>query len=297
MALDAAALDYRALMALVIGNADLRESFQPEIYAYMVDRFVPVVTGLNCEQRDKRLRCTITGRNLSYPASLGGRFSQLGITAARSSLAKPKTDPGLPYQPSWCNRRVMEIGAATLISTDGTSWDGADPLEMFAEQIIIDCGNVGSIDFKDDLLVEVVKDNGNRAGPPGWDVIFGVTVGVDGTTTGGTGTGGTGGSGGQACTLSPAEAFQAFDQSFGAFTAAFPQNPSWGIRDTFQYSIFLGTTGLAILNQDSIKNCMAPADYEANRRALQGAVDNGLAGCVATSSDGGAGCVAAYPGG
>lgn len=95
------------------------------------------------------------------------------------------------------------------------------------------------------------------------------------------------------CSGSPSEAFQAFDREFASMSQQYPLNQSWGMRDTYKYSIFFGTRGLQIL--EKYKACMSPSDYSSNYSALSGAVTNGTAGCQQTSSDGGRGCVAEYP--
>lgn len=84
-----------------------------------------------------------------------------------------------------------------------------------------------------------------------------------------------------------------FDNSFKAFTERYPQKSNWGTRDTYQYSYFLGTEGLKILQ--GYKSCLSAADYNANQQALIGARDNGRQGCRQTSSDGGASCQPRYP--
>lgn len=97
--------------------------------------------------------------------------------------------------------------------------------------------------------------------------------------------------GGQ-CTLSSAAAMQAFDRDFGGMTQRLPLNPNWGMRDTYQYSYFMGVEGLKLLAP--YQPCMAPADYEANRVALEGMRDQGYRGCEQTSSSPGS-CRPEYP--
>jgi len=178
VALAAANYTYEGLESLVIQHASLREHFADKIYKTITEAIIPNVTGINCSLTppgpSRRLKCVVTGTNLTFPRALGGRFSVLGITAARASLAQPKSDPTKPYQPNFCGRGAMEIG--TLVySTDSSGWGGEDPLQMFAEEIHFpECGP--QISFEDSLLVEVVKDNGNRAGPAGWDLLRGASV-------------------------------------------------------------------------------------------------------------------------
>lgn len=96
-----------------------------------------------------------------------------------------------------------------------------------------------------------------------------------------------------ACKGGPAQSLQAFNQEFASFNARYPIRSSWGMRDTYKYSIFLGAEGQKILER--YRGCMSKPDFDANWNALNGAKEKGLSGCRATSSDGGAGCVAAYP--
>lgn len=86
--------------------------------------------------------------------------------------------------------------------------------------------------------------------------------------------------------------FQAFDNEFRQLTTNYPQRNSWGARDTYQYSYFLGVRGLQIL--DRHRPCMSGPDFEANRSALAGMQDQGLRGCqqLSTSSSS---CVPEYP--
>lgn len=85
-----------------------------------------------------------------------------------------------------------------------------------------------------------------------------------------------------------------FDNMFGAFSGAInPPNPNWGMRDTYQYSYFLGTEGLEMLKKQ--ESCMSAADFAANYQALKGMRDQGREGCIKTSSDGGASCKPRYP--
>lgn len=178
VALAAADYTYKGLESLVIQHASLREHFADEIYKTITDAITPEITGIDCSLTppgaSRRLKCIITGTNLTFPRALGGRVSVLGISAARASLAQPKSDPTKPYQPNFCGRGAMEPGTV-VYSTDSSGWGGEDPLGMFAEEIHFpECGP--QIGFEDSLLVEVVKDNGNRAGPAGWDLLLGASV-------------------------------------------------------------------------------------------------------------------------
>lgn len=85
----------------------------------------------------------------------------------------------------------------------------------------------------------------------------------------------------------------ALNSAMNNFTARYPVQQGGGMRDSYQYKIFLGTEGLKILGP--LKSCLSPADYEANRAALQGAIDDGRTNCPKVSSDGGANCIAEYP--
>lgn len=102
------------------------------------------------------------------------------------------------------------------------------------------------------------------------------------------------------CTLgAPLSAFGgacdvSFDSMFGAFSNSIaPAKPNWGMRDTYQYSYYLGTEGLEMLKK--FETCMPAADFAANYQALKGLRDKGREGCIKTSSDGGAGCKPRYP--
>lgn len=105
---------------------------------------------------------------------------------------------------------------------------------------------------------------------------------------------GAAGSGPLVCKGNTGQSFAAFNDEFGSFSASYPVQSWWGMRDTYKYSIFLGTEGLKIL--EKYRGCLSQADFDANWNALNGAKEQGLSGCRATSSDGGAGCVSEYPG-
>jgi hypothetical protein len=105
---------------------------------------------------------------------------------------------------------------------------------------------------------------------------------------------GAAGSGPLVCKGNTGQSFAAFNDEFGSFSASYPVQSWWGMRDTYKYSIFLGTEGLKIL--EKYRGCLSEADFDANWNALNGAKEQGLSGCRATSSDGGAGCVSEYPG-
>lgn len=109
------------------------------------------------------------------------------------------------------------------------------------------------------------------------------------------GTGGGGGSTAQAGGRCPADGngFAAFDRELGNWNARYPVMPNGGIRDSYQFKMFFGTEGLKILAQ--YRDCMNPGQYEQNRAALQGQLDEGKINCPQFSSDGGANCVAEYP--
>jgi len=200
VALNAAASNYIELHALVAQEAGLRESFDRKIYDTVAGMFTPEVTGVNCMlvsgSPGPSLSCTVTGRNLGYPGFIDGRVSDIGITVARAALAQTKTDPDMPFKPSWCSRAAGEIGSL-FVSTDGTDLDGADPLEMFAEEIQFPpCGP--AITFEDNLWVEVTKNNLDFQGPPGWPLLSKPhkVVSVSGSSNPGGGGGGGGGNSG-----------------------------------------------------------------------------------------------------
>ncbi len=85
-----------------------------------------------------------------------------------------------------------------------------------------------------------------------------------------------------------------FSAQFRQLSSSQPINQSWGSRDTFQYSFFLGTRGLEYL--ESHRACMSSADYQANRQALEGMRDQGRTGCEQLSTSAGS-CRPVYPGG
>jgi len=87
--------------------------------------------------------------------------------------------------------------------------------------------------------------------------------------------------------------FAGFDGEIANFTKTHPQKPSWGMRDTYQYSYYFGTEGLKIL--EKYKSCITAAQYNENHEVLLGARDKGLEGCQKTSSDMGANCHPVYP--
>lgn len=86
---------------------------------------------------------------------------------------------------------------------------------------------------------------------------------------------------------------QAFNGEFEQLTSRYPMQSHWGSRATFQYSYFLGTRGIELLNRYS--GCMSAADFNANRQALEGMRDQGLRGCqqLSTNADS---CTPTYPG-
>ena len=103
-----------------------------------------------------------------------------------------------------------------------------------------------------------------------------------------------------ATTANPPEAkaqggncFASFDQEYGNFARSNPMNSSWGSRDTFQYSYFMGEQGLNILMK--YQSCMDAADFATNFQALSGMRDKGRDGCMALNS-GSSACSPTYPG-
>jgi hypothetical protein len=85
--------------------------------------------------------------------------------------------------------------------------------------------------------------------------------------------------------------FAQFNQAFANFTQNNPMNSSWGIRDTFQYSYFVGDQGLNILM--GYQSCMEPGDFATNFQALSDMRDKGRDGCNSTSN--GTPCTPTYP--
>jgi hypothetical protein len=193
--LTAAASNYAALHTLVAQEAALRESFDRKIYDAVTALIKPEVTGVNCTVTSSQsLSCKVTGKNLSYPGFIDGGVSDIGITVARASQALTKTDQNMPFKPSWCSRAAMEIGTL-FVSTDGNALDGPDPLEVIAEEIQFPpCGP--TLNFSDNLWVEVTKNNLDAQGPAGWPLLRKPHTVVEVSGTSGTGGGSSGGSGG-----------------------------------------------------------------------------------------------------
>lgn len=91
--------------------------------------------------------------------------------------------------------------------------------------------------------------------------------------------------------MSRDQAMSAFNADFKSLTDAKPQKPSYGARDTMQYTAFLGAEGLKRL--DKYGACMGP-DYQANYMQLRAMIDSGLKGCEQLSSSPGT-CSTTYP--
>jgi hypothetical protein len=101
------------------------------------------------------------------------------------------------------------------------------------------------------------------------------------------------------CASTPQEAFRRFGNEMEELSRSKPNAPpksssGSGARDQNQYALFYGTEGLTIL--EKYRTCLSPADYESNKRALEGARDNGRAGCERLSTSPGS-CTATYPAG
>jgi hypothetical protein len=106
-------------------------------------------------------------------------------------------------------------------------------------------------------------------------------------------------SGATGCASTPQESFRRFSDELEQFSLSKPNAPPTstsgsGARDQNQYALFYGTEGLTILEKYRV--CLSPADYQANKTALEGMRDNGRAGCerLSTSPDS---CTATYPAG
>jgi|CXWL01.1.fsa_nt_gi tetratricopeptide (TPR) repeat protein len=83
-----------------------------------------------------------------------------------------------------------------------------------------------------------------------------------------------------------------FDAAFTALGNNSAPQARWGARANFQYSYYLGTQGLARL--ENHRNCMSDADYQGRRRQLEGMRDQGRNGCNQLSTAPGS-CTAEYP--
>jgi hypothetical protein len=102
-----------------------------------------------------------------------------------------------------------------------------------------------------------------------------------------TGSGTAGGSPSQ-CGSSPADAAQQFDVAVGDWRTRNPiPTPPAGVgsgaQAQYQWSYFFGVEVLKILER--FRPCMSPADYNANKRVLEGARDAGFEGCRKLSND------------
>ncbi|MEJ6007010.1 hypothetical protein WG899_15770 [Paucibacter sp. AS339] len=168
-------VSYDLLRSTTVEFADYRESFTNLMFVRLIiDRVIPEpgqpVCNLPVMNKDS-LVCTIKGKNLSRPRFeplfVAEIYSDVGISVSRSSLRKPKLDVTKPYQPAWCGIDPMAIGGATFRSTDTNGPGSPDPQGLFAEEMTFTCPVVT---FGDSLLVEVVKRNGSKAGPAGWDL-------------------------------------------------------------------------------------------------------------------------------
>ena len=84
-----------------------------------------------------------------------------------------------------------------------------------------------------------------------------------------------------------------FNSEISSLTQNKPMNPNWGMRDTFQWSYFIGEQGINILMK--YQSCLSPEDFASNYSALDGMRDKGRQGCEQTSSGSGT-CVPRYPG-
>jgi hypothetical protein len=101
------------------------------------------------------------------------------------------------------------------------------------------------------------------------------------------------------CASTPQESFRKFNDELEQFSQAKPNAPPTstsgsGARAQYQYALFFGTEGLTILEKYRV--CLSPADYQANKTALEGMRDNGRAGCERLSTSPGS-CTATYPAG
>lgn len=95
------------------------------------------------------------------------------------------------------------------------------------------------------------------------------------------------------CASTPQESFRRFDSEMSTFGSRYPNQQSrGGARDQYQYSLFYGSNGLQTL--EKYRNCLSAADYQANKRALEGMRDKGRQGCEQLSSSSGT-CTPTYP--
>ena len=175
-------VEVTALRALVAAEGNLRESFAAAVYKFVVlDRAQPENVAIACSTpvvggTANILSCKITGRRLSRPVLTplvtGESVTSLGLSVSRKSQwIVPWTDAAKPRKPVWCST----LGQSGIFkSTDTAGRDSPDPLGVFAEEIVVQCGP--AVDFSDDLFAEVTIDNGNREGPPGWNLVAGANA-------------------------------------------------------------------------------------------------------------------------
>jgi hypothetical protein len=96
-----------------------------------------------------------------------------------------------------------------------------------------------------------------------------------------------------ACVATPQESLRNFNGELQNFANRHPnKSDAGGSRDQYQYMFFYGTSALPIL--EKYRDCMAPADYQANKKALEDARDVALQGCERLSSSLGT-CTPTYP--
>jgi hypothetical protein len=96
-----------------------------------------------------------------------------------------------------------------------------------------------------------------------------------------------------ACVATPEESLRNFNGELQNLIVRHPnKSDRGGSRDQYQYMFFYGTSALPIL--EKYRDCMAPADYQANKKALEDARDVALQGCERLSTSQGT-CTPTYP--
>lgn len=161
--------------ALVIANADRRESFGDTMFsAAVAQRVRPVVEGFDCAPlpavgSGRHVHCVAKGKKLSRPAKVPDHStSDLAVVISRASQRQTKTDTAKPFQPAWCTI-LGNSSSATYKSTDSADTQGPDPLGVYAEEIDFDCPN--SVDTAEEITAELVLRDSTISGDPSMGVV------------------------------------------------------------------------------------------------------------------------------
>jgi hypothetical protein len=169
-------LSFSEYQALVIANADRRESFGDTLFsAAVAQRVRPVVENFYCEPLPTLgsgvpVRCIVKGKKLSRPAKNPDHStSDLVVVLSRASQRQPRTDATKPYQPAWCTM-LGNSSAALYKSTDSADPLGPDPLAVYAEEIDFDCPN--PVDTAEEITAELVLRDPAGSSDPAQGVVL-----------------------------------------------------------------------------------------------------------------------------